>query len=328
MKLINKMLLCVAMLLPAMGEGISAQKTLLDVKIEPAAILIGEQAVVNLSLTTDRDKGVIVLIPQDTLTAGVEVLKVLPGDTTLIENDRMIVKQDILITSFDSALYLLSPILAIDGADTIASNQVGLKVSTVPVDVDKPEEFYDIKDVWKPPFVIADYYGWIFGILLALFLICVIGYVIKKMKNRKPAEEGVKAEPELPPYEQAMKELAEIKEMKLWQQGRNKEYYTLLTETLRRYIQRRFGINAMEMTSGEIMDMIRKDEEGKAMYDNLLQILNLSDFVKFAKFAPLPEENTLSMNNAYEAIEKTKVVEPKENAEEEKENEDSKETNE
>jgi hypothetical protein len=84
----------------------------------------------------------------------------------------------------------------------------------------------------------------------------------------------------------------------------------------------------MEMTSGEIMDMIRKDEEGKAMYDNLLQILNLSDFVKFAKLAPLPEENTLSMNNAYEAIEKTKVVEPKENAEEEKENEDSKETNE
>ena len=68
------------------------------------------------------------------------------------------IKQNILITSFDSALYLLPPLIVIDQGDTISSNQVALKVSTIPVDTDNPEEFYDIKDVWKPPFVLADYY--------------------------------------------------------------------------------------------------------------------------------------------------------------------------
>ena len=61
----------------------------------------------------------------------------------------MLIKQNILVTSFDSSLYLLPPFKVVDGVDTIYSNQVALKVSTIPVNVDKPEEFYDIKDVWS-----------------------------------------------------------------------------------------------------------------------------------------------------------------------------------
>ena len=109
--------------------------------------------------------------------------------------------------------------------------------------------------------------------------------------------------------EQAIKELDEIKQQKLWQQGRSKEYYTLITETLRRYIVDRFDINAMEMTSGEILDIIRKQHEADSVYENLKQILNLSDFVKFAKMNPLPDENDLSMVNAYLFINQTKIEE-------------------
>lgn len=102
------------------------------------------------------------------------MLEIPKADSTLIENDRLLIEQDLLVTSFDSSLYLLPPFMVIDGADTVYSNQVALKVSTVPVNADKPEEFYDIKNVWKPPFVLADYYPWIFGVLLTLFLICVL----------------------------------------------------------------------------------------------------------------------------------------------------------
>ena len=73
----------------------------------------------------------------------------------------------------------------IDGVDTVYSNQVALKVSTIPVNADKPEEFNDIKTVWKPPFVWADYYPIIYGILLALFLICVIAYIVKRIRAKK-----------------------------------------------------------------------------------------------------------------------------------------------
>ena len=227
----------------------------------------------------------------------------------MIENDRLLIEQDLLVTSFDSSLYLLPPFMVIDGADTVYSNQVALKVSTVPVNADKPEEFYDIKSVWKPPFVLADYYPWIFGVLLTLFLICVVAYVIKRMRNRQSILPFKKPEPKLPPHEQAIKELDEIKQQKLWQQGRSKEYYTLITDTLRRYIVDRFGINAMEMTSGEILDIIRKQEEATSVYESLKQIMQLADFVKFAKMNPLPDENDLSLMNAYLFINQTKVEE-------------------
>ena len=97
-----------------------------------------------------------------------------------------------------------------------------------------------------------------------------------------------------------------LKNVKLWQQGLNKEYYTALTETVRRYIVDRFGVNAMELTSAEILDSLRKDEEVASVYDRLKQILLLADFVKFAKIHPLPDENDLSLTNAYSFVNETK----------------------
>lgn len=292
----------------AIGKA-AAQKTLIDVAVDSAAILIGEQTTLHLTVTADKDRPVQIVIPGDTLMKGVEVLNLSKPDSSLIENDRLLIKQDILVTSFDSSLYLLPPLKVIDGTDTVYSNQVALKVSTVPVNVDKPEEFNDIKDVWQPPFVWADYYPLIYGSLLALFLICVLAYIIKRLRSRKSLIPFKKEEPKLPPHEQALKELDEIKQQKLWQQGRSKEYYTLITDTLRKYIVDRFNVNAMEMTSGEILDFIRSQNEARSVYDNLRQILQLADFVKFAKWNPLPDENDLTLVNAYLFVDQTKPLE-------------------
>lgn len=291
----------------AVGKA-SAQQTLIDVAVDSAAILIGEQTTLHLTVTADKDRPVLIVVPGDTLMKGVEVLNLSKPDSSLIENDRLVIKQDILVTSFDSSLYLLPPLKVIDGADTIYSNQVALKVSTVPVNADKPEEFNDIKDVWKPPFVWADYYPWIYGVLFALFLICVIAYVIKRLRSRKSLIPFKKEEPQLPPHEQAILELDQIKQQKLWQQGRSKEYYTLITDTLRKYMAGRFGMNAMEMTSGEILDFIRTEGEAESVYANLRQILELADFVKFAKMNPLPDENDLTLVNAYLFVSQTKPL--------------------
>ena len=329
MKLIKKsFLLLLFTAISLCSSKMYAQQTLIDVKIDSAAILIGEQTVLHLTVTADKDKEIQLLIPRDTLMTGVEVLEVPKADSSFIDNNRLLIKQDLLVTSFDSSLYLLPPFKVVDGTDTIYSNQVALKVSTIPVNVDKPKEFFDIKDVWKPPFVLADYYPWIFGMLLVLFLICVAAYVIKRMRNRQSIIPFKKPEPKLPPHEQAIKELDDIKQQKLWQQGLNKEYYTLITDTLRRYIVERFGLNAMEMTSGEILDLIRKHTDAVSVYDNLKQIMELADFVKFAKWTPLPDENDLSMMNAYLFVNQTKIVEiPTPSEDEKKEEEISVENN-
>jgi hypothetical protein len=288
------------------GGKASAQRTLIDVKIDSAAIMLGEQTLLHLTVTTDKDRNVLVMIPGDTLMRGVEVLAVSKPDSAIIENNRLLIKQDLLITSFDSSLYLLPPIAVVDGEDTIYSNQVALKVSTLPVNTEAPDEFFDIKNIWSPRFVLADYYPLIFGVLIALFLICVAGYVARRIRNHKPIIPLKKDEPALPPHEQAIRELDWIKQQKLWQQGRSKEYYTQVTETLRKYVANRFGINAMEMTSAEILTIIRRENEAESVYENLKQILLLADFVKFAKMNPLPDENDLSMMNAYLFVNQTK----------------------
>ena len=290
------------------GITARAQQTLIDVKVDTADILIGEQTTLHVTVTTDPNRRIIIPLPSDTLMTGVEVLSVSEADSTVTDG-RLIIRRDILVTSFDSSLYLLPPFVAIDGGDTIESNQVALKVSTVPVDVDNPEQFYDIKDVWQPPFVLADYYSWIFGILSALFIICVIGYLVQRYRRHRLEAPVKPAEPELPPYEVAIRELDTIKDQKLWQQGLNKEYYTQVTDTLRRYISRRYGVNAMEKTSEEILAIIERETDERSVYDTLRQVLRLSDYVKFAKLHPLPDENDESMRNAYLFVNQTKRTE-------------------
>ncbi len=301
-----RMLLLAVCLLTGITAG--AQQTLIDVKVDTADILIGQQTTLHVTVTTDPNRRIIIPLPSDTLMTGVEVLSLSEADTTVTDG-RLIIRRDILVTSFDSSLYLLPPFVAIDGADTIESNQVALKVSTVPVDVDNPEQFYDIKDVWQPPFVLADYYPWIFGILSALFIICVIGYLVQRYRRRQSEAPVKPAEPELPPYEVAIRELDSIKDQKLWQQGLNKEYYTQVTDTLRRYISRRYGVNAMEKTSEEILAIIERETDERSVYDTLRQVLRLSDYVKFAKLHPLPDENDESMRNAYLFVNQTKRTE-------------------
>jgi hypothetical protein len=195
-----------------------------------------------------------------------------------------------------------------------------LKVSTLPVDTES-QQFYDIKDIAKPQFVLWDYLWYILYPLLGLCLLGGIAYLIYRLKTKKSLIPFKKAEIILPPHLIAIKELDEIKAKKLWQQGRTKEYHSEVTDTLRIYMERRFSISAMEQTSSEILDELKGVSQADFVYDNLKQILFLADFVKFAKYQPLPDENELSLVNAYLFVNGTKIEEIVEKEkEEEKEN--------
>ena len=77
----------------------------------------------------------------------------------------------------------------------------------------------------------------------------------------------MKVEPKLPPHQLAMKEIERIKTEKIWQKGQSKEYYTELTDALRTYIKNRFGFNALEMTSSEIIDKLLEFNYKEAISD-------------------------------------------------------------
>jgi hypothetical protein len=203
---------------------------------------------------------------------------------------------------------MLPPFKVIVGIDTIYSNQLALKVSTLPVDTETAQ-IYDIKDILKPAFVLWDYLYvlWVF-LGLCLLAVLIVFLVFRKKKELKWLPLLKIEKPLLPPHIQALKALDIIKSEKVWRQGKDKEYHSQLTDVARRYIDRRFDINAMEMTSGQILQAIKGKSDADTVFDELKQMLHLADLVKFAKYRPLPDENELSLIHAYLFVNSTMPV--------------------
>ncbi|GHV58408.1 hypothetical protein FACS1894182_10580 [Bacteroidia bacterium] len=312
---IVKIIYCIAVSL--MGLSAYSQTAVIKASIDSAQILIGEQTLLHLEIAADKNTSLQLPFITDTLMQGLEVLNITPLDTTDLGNNRMRIRYDYLITSFDSALYMLPPFKLIAGIDTFYSNQVALKVSTLPVDTESGN-FYDIKDVWKPPFVLADYAVIFYVIFVACILILFLLYIIFRRKQHKPILPFKKEEKMvLPPHVRALQALDAIKSKKLWQQGKDKEYHSQLSDVIRNYMDERFGMNAMEMTSGQILQTIQGINEVDPVFAQLKQMLLLSDLAKFARYHPLPDENELSLMQAYLFVNNTMPAEVSEETNEE-----------
>lgn len=277
-------------------------------QMDSAAIMMGDQTTVRLEISQDKGKFVRLPIIQDTLVAGVEVLKISKPDTIDLKNNRIQINNEVLITSFDSGLYYLPPFKYVIDDDTFATQSLSLKVVPMPVDTTHAE--YDIKTVDAPPFVLWDYVpAWVIYLLIALLVIAAGIYAYWRWGRKEKVSEAATEEQTIPPYERAIQALHELKDSKLWQQGQEKAYYTTLTEILRVYIDQRFHINAMEMTSTQIIETLRRNEETKAVNQQLRSILEMADFVKFAKMRPLPDDNEQVMRYAETFVEETKPEE-------------------
>ncbi|MGL4993850.1 MAG: hypothetical protein ACRC6R_06980 [Bacteroidales bacterium] len=288
-------------------QQMGAQQISLKASMDSAGIAIGNQTKIHLNLTQDRDQMVQMPFLSDTIVRGIEILGVKGPDTVDLGSNRIEVKMDYLITSFDSALYYIPPFMAVSGEDTIYSNDLGLKVITYDVQDTTQGAFFDIKPTYSAPFVWADYHFIVLAIVSALWILVMVLYALQQ--RRRHGKVSFVAEPPvplLPPDEEAMMELEALKGEKLWQNGREKEYYTRLTDTLRHYLERRFGFNAPEMTTSDILQRLSKEEDLKVVRREMEDLLRTADFVKFAKQRPLPQENESAIVWALTIVSKTK----------------------
>ena len=299
----------------AVSDRAAAAPVSVKASLDSAYILMGKQTVLNLEIVQDRGtQGAFINNNGDTLTREVEVIRAVKPDTTDLGNNREEIKRELIIQSFDSGLYTIPPFVYVAGKDTFTSNALALKV--IPVPVDSMATIHDYAGVVKPNTRIWDYlpdfivdYWWIFIIVL----LCAAGIFVwmRYIKGKKAIPLVPKKKP-VPPYELAMQQLNRLKSEKLCENGHEKEYYTRLTEILRIYLDKRFGINAMEMTSTQIMHHLQSNDDTKTSAPVMKQILEMADFVKFAKVRPLPDDNQKAFNNAVTFVENTKPVEPTE----------------
>lgn len=304
----NRNIVLITLLFLVSGKS-AAQSVTVEAKIDSLQILIGEQAKIQLQVAMDAKQRAVFPVYTDTLIRGVEIVETAKPDTQYLnDRQRLLITQEYTITSFDSALYYLPPMIVTVDSKPYQTKALALKVYSVPVDTLKADQFFGQKSVMKAPFAWEDWYGLIGCSFLVLPLLALLIYFIIRVRDNKPIIRKVKVEPKLPPYQAAMQEFERIKTEKVWQKGRQKEYYTELTDTLRTYIKNRFGFNALEMTSSEIIDKLQEIKDKGAISD-LKYLFQTADLVKFAKHDPQMNENDANLINAIEFINETKEPE-------------------
>ena len=148
----------------------------------------------------------------------------------------------------------------------------------------------------------------ILAVALALFL------AYRYFQRRKPRllPEEQKEKPVVVPYDkEALIRLNQLNQKQLWQGGLIKEYQTELTFIIRDYIGKRFGFDALEMTSAEIMDHSTIKDWPFDLHQKLHSLLTISDIVKFAKGSTSEDMYTAFMENAIEIVNQTRSDNPR-----------------
>lgn len=298
------------------GTETFAAPVIVKARLDSVQILMGKVAMLRLQVVKSKDiKGefpIFSTIPEDGIVSvcgdSVEIRASVKRDTTDLGSGRIQIDYQVLVQSFDSGTYVLPPIAYVTGSDTSYSNSVSLKVIPVPVKAD--DQISDYAAIEEPKGNIFDKVpDWIINLwwLWILIIVLVVLFIIGFRRYKKQGA-LIKKKPEPSPYEVAMRRLMNLKERKLWEQGMEKEYFTLLTDIIREYLEKRFGINALEMTSNQIISTLSGNKEVSSKREYIRQILDMADFVKFAKLRPLPEDNIDAYNNALRFIEETKPV--------------------
>lgn len=277
-------------------------------------IRIGEQAKIELYIkyNVSAQKNLHIQWPRvgDTLRKEVDVVSVSAIDTTIPDKNKpeeIQQHQTITVTSSDSGFWALKPFQFIINKDTakpLETDALLLAVYTLPVDTAEAS-IKDVKGPLEEAFDWREYLPQIYIAIAALVAIILIIIFLRKYLAKKPVIVEL-PKPKEPPHITALQSLENIRSQKLWQEGRFKEYHTLISDTLRAYIEGRYGVQALELTSEEIVKVMKSQVIDETSKEKLRQVLTLADYVKFAKVVPIDVENEMSLNNAFDFVNGTK----------------------
>lgn len=292
-----------------LANGMMAQNFTPQATLQPSQIQIGEQARLCISVAQDAKESVSMPLLSDTITAGVEIIERLQADTVSLGNNRIEVKQEYIVTSFDSGFYFIPSYTFVAQTDSLQTSPIGLSVTTVAVNA-QTDDIKTIKPIMDAPLLWSEIFTWVgYGLLVLLLIGVIVLLLLKFVFKKKVPFIQPQPQPIIPPHIVALNRLEAIKAEKSWQSGNIKAFYTDVTDVLRVYIEGRFQINAMELTSDEIMALVKKVPEMDEIRQQLKELLTLADYVKFAKMVPLENENEQSLLTAFDVVDKTKPVE-------------------
>jgi len=291
---------------------LNGQDISVSAAFDTTRILIGDQ--VNFSVTIDQPSDLRLTLPffRDSLVKNIEILAGPATDTSEIPGNKIRITEKYLVTSFDSGFYRIDPVFAeiVDskGLKRFFSDYTFLEVARVKIaPADTSAKIFDIAAPYRAPLTLGEILPWILLVLLVSVIIWLLIKLIKKFKRVK--REDIIPVISEPAHVIAFRELEKLRNEMLWQNGETKKYYIRLTEIIRQYLENRFGVNSLELTTSETLEaLIKKGFKKDESYNKLWSVLTGADLVKFAKYKPEPSENESEFSDSYYFVSATKAA--------------------
>jgi hypothetical protein len=277
-------------------------------KVDKSNITIGDTVRYAVKLT--RDKNVNVRWPA--LGANLGAFEIRDYDKPDPRQAKGRIVEEIIytISTFDTGRFVIPP-LAIEYQtlpDTLW-HQLQTEKLEIYVASTLPSEAGDIRDI-KSPWELPRDWKLIIRVALivaGILLLAGVGFYYWRKRQGK----GIlpeRKEPPRPAHEVALEALRKLRGSDLLATGQIKAFYIELSEIVRRYIEGRYFVPALELTTGELMDDLKQVTLEPDARDMLRDLLELSDLVKFAKYAPANEEHERALQLAESFVETTKLV--------------------
>ncbi|MBQ4012886.1 MAG: hypothetical protein II607_03115 [Bacteroidales bacterium] len=280
-------------------------------RISRDSILIGDQVEWTLDFQLAPGEAVSISKPGAEPVPGVEALGEMALDTLSDKKGTLSLRGRIILTSFDSGSYVLPPLYVLmaraDGSiDTLEYTGPRLAVNTIPIDTATFQP-HDIKGQIRYPLTFREVIPWVgLALLVAALVWLLVRWIRLRRQNREFFGKPVVKDP---PHIVALRSLEKTRAQKLWQAGKQKQFYTQVTDALRQYIADRFDVAALEQTSAEMFrDLQDKDIEPE-LKEKLKDLFTTADFVKFAKHTASDQENENAIPTAIRFVNETYMKE-------------------
>jgi hypothetical protein len=292
--------------------GVYSQDIKVTAAFDSTRILIGDQ--VNFIIKVEQPSDQILNIPEfrDTLIKNIEILKGPSTDSISIGQGRIRITEKYLVTSFDSGFYKIDPVYVevknSSGINRFYSDYSRLEVMKYKIaPADSTAKIYDIVAPYKAPLTFNEIMPWIIAVFLIAALIWIALIYYKRFRNRREEVEEI-VNPD-PAHIIAFRELERLKSDELWQNGHYKQYYTRLTEILRQYLENRYRVYSLELTTSETLNALLKTGFKKDdSFTKLKGVLTAADLVKFAKHVPDTNEMESHYLDSWNFVEVTKEI--------------------
>ena len=290
----------------------SAQNVVVEAELDSMMMWVGQQTGLHIEVTCDKGQKIEFPVFRDTIVRNLEIIPPVSIDTQYVNNgQRMTVTRSYTVTCFDSALIYIPPIAVTVDGNVYESNRLALAFMSYDIPEGAENQIFPPKENLKTPLKLYEVKSVVLFWLLAALGLTVGIILLLAFHNDRPIIKRIKIEPKIPAHVRAMDGIEEMRRSGETRSEDAKEYYTRLTDLVREYINERFGFNATEMTSDEILEHL-EENRSKDSLSELADLFTTSDMAKFAKYKPLLAENDRNLMTALEFIKDTMVEVPAE----------------